>query len=78
MILERDQPTQIRIVEKDAQGLWRVRSIIVQVEIEIGSQVQVTGDLQAGQLVIVEGNERVFEGQPVNPAPVEPPGSPSP
>ena len=78
LILERDRPTQIRIVEKDPQGLWRVRSTVVQLEIEIESQVQVTGDLQAGQLVIVEGNERVFDGQPVNPAPVEPPASPSP
>lgn len=67
LILERDRPTQIRVVEKDPQGLWRVRSLVVQVGIEVGSQAQITGAVQAGQLVIVEGNERVFDGQPVNP-----------
>ena len=78
LILERDRPTQIRIVEKDPQGLWRVRSTVVQLEIEIESHG--TGHRRfAGWIVkIVEGNERVFDGQPVNPAPVGPPAGPSP
>jgi multidrug efflux pump subunit AcrA (membrane-fusion protein) len=40
-----------------------------------GSSVAVAGNIHAGEMVVVEGNERLFPGQEVQPTPRPPNGS---
>jgi hypothetical protein len=43
----------------------KARPVSVQLGIAQGNMIQVTGDLQPGQLVVVQGNERLRPGQDV-------------
>jgi len=52
-------------------GLRTVRPVIVGLGITDGGWIAINGDVQVGQDVVVEGNERLFPGQPVLVAPVE-------
>jgi RND family efflux transporter MFP subunit len=66
-----EQTKVIKIVRPDP----RIGNVVQQVPVEVGIAVEdmfkVTGPdfLQAGQQVIVRGNERVFAGQPIQPIP---------
>ncbi|HEX2477025.1 MAG TPA: efflux RND transporter periplasmic adaptor subunit [Lacipirellulaceae bacterium] len=54
----------VNLASADAkQG--KVQSVPVQLGLSEGSMIQVRGALQAGQLVAVQGNERLFPGQDV-------------
>ncbi|RMF41927.1 MAG: efflux RND transporter periplasmic adaptor subunit [Planctomycetota bacterium] len=43
----------------------RVREVMVELGVEVGDQIQVKGELHAGQHVVVLGNERLVDGQQV-------------
>lgn len=49
----------------DAGGAKTVEPVAVQLGIAAGGLIQVTGDLQPGQTIVVEGNERLSAGQAV-------------
>ena len=53
-------------MQGQAGDVWTVRSISVTLGIADGTRIQVNGDLCAGQLVVVRGNERLREGQQVS------------
>ncbi|MBX3442943.1 MAG: efflux RND transporter periplasmic adaptor subunit [Planctomyces sp.] len=46
-----------------------VRAVPVQLGVSSEDRIQVIGDLNAGDLIVVEGNERLRPGQPVRPEP---------
>lgn len=59
---------QVFVVDRAAgsaqQG--RVRAVDVTLGVAVGQLMQVEGSLQAGEVVVVRGNERLSEGQPVS------------
>jgi hypothetical protein len=42
-----------------------VRQVAVELGVEAGSHIAVTGDIKAGELVVVQGNERLRPQMPV-------------
>jgi RND family efflux transporter MFP subunit len=59
-IVRQAQQEMVFLVEGD-----QVRAVTVRTGRAVGSRVEVTGDLQAGQSVVVKGNERLMPGQKV-------------
>jgi hypothetical protein len=50
----------------------KARSVVVQLGVAEGNMIQVRGDLQPDQLVVVQGNERLRPGQDVQIQRIEP------
>jgi RND family efflux transporter MFP subunit len=66
------------VAAKDAKSVQTVARIVpVETGTAVGSLIQVTGALQAGDLVVIRGNERVRPGQPLRtrPATTQSPGN---
>lgn len=58
----------VYVVEDDSQtGQSVARAVAVSVGVADGPWIQVTGSLTAGQRVVVQGNERLRSGAPVQP-----------
>ena len=87
--LQIDRPHQGIVVPKDALVLRRGKAFVFRVNegtveqipvtavLHVEDLVEIEGSVQAGMDVVVEGNERLFPGQPVRvlDAPVEAPGN---
>ena len=85
VILQVGDPHEALLVPKDALVLRGGKefvfviddAIVAQVPIvsvnHVNHDVEVTGQLEAGMVVVVEGNERLFPGQPVRVLEKEPP-----
>jgi RND family efflux transporter MFP subunit len=67
-------PPFVYAVETTAPGAGTVRPVPVTLGAAVGGAVEVRGDIAAGQLVVVRGNERLRPGMAVSFAP--PPASP--
>jgi HlyD family secretion protein len=65
-VLNRGQ-RRVLVVERSAgnplQG--RVRAVDVTPGVAVGNLMQVEGDLRAGDVVVIRGNERLIDGQEV-------------
>ena len=59
---------QVFVVDRAAGSAQhgRVRAVDVTLGVAVGQLMQVEGSLQAGEVVVVRGNERLSEGQPVS------------
>jgi HlyD family secretion protein len=55
----------VYVVEDDPNGRAMVRAVPVQLGVADRGDIQVTGDLKAGQKVVVRGNERLRPGMQV-------------
>jgi len=67
-------PPFVYAVETTAPGAGSVRAVPVTLGAAVGGAVEVRGDIAAGQLVVVRGNERLRPGMAVSFAP--PPATP--
>ena len=66
LVLGGPQPVVFVVDGAPANGKQgKTRPVPVQLGVAEGSMIQVTGALQAGQLVVVQGNERLHPGQDV-------------
>jgi HlyD family secretion protein len=52
-------------VDAATPGTGSVRPVPVELGVADGSEIQIRGPLRPGELVVVEGNERLRPGQPV-------------
>jgi RND family efflux transporter MFP subunit len=69
LVLGGPQPIVMLVVDDPQAKVKTVRPVPVQLGIAEAAFIQVTGDLRAGQEVVVVGNERVRPGQPIQTAP---------
>jgi multidrug efflux pump subunit AcrA (membrane-fusion protein) len=66
LVLGGDQPILFVVETRAADSQQgKVRPVPVQLGFADGSLIQVSGNIQAGQLVVVQGNERLQPGQDV-------------
>ena len=66
LVLGGPTPVLYVIVPGQGENPPTVRPVPVETGLESGGMIQVMGEIQVGQQVVVEGNERVFGGNPVN------------
>ena len=67
LVLGGKQPIVMAVTKDEAKKQTTVRPVVVTLGIAQGSLMQVVGDLEAGQQIVVVGNERVRPGQPIVP-----------
>lgn len=66
LVLGGPTPTVMRVVpDRENQGQWTVAIIPVQTGVATGNQIEILGDVQPGDRVVVRGNERLRPGMPV-------------
>lgn len=71
LVLGGPQPIVMAVVYDPKAKVTTVRPVPVQLGVAEGNLIQVSGDLQPGQEVVVVGNERVRPGQPIQAAPLD-------
>lgn len=67
LVLGGPQPLVYAVVPGEGGKGWVSRPVPVQLGVAQGDKIQVVGDLQSGQRVVVRGNERLRPGQPLDP-----------
>ena len=60
-----NQRVTVFVLERAGSGDPKVRKVNVETGVTVGKKIAVSGDLQAGDEVVVEGNERLRPGQAV-------------
>lgn len=69
LVLGGPQPMVFVVVSDENEKKSSVQAVPVQLGIAVGSWIEVRGDLEPGQSVVVEGNERLRPGAEVMPVP---------